>query len=403
MRRKYITYITIFSLTLLLLTSFSCQGDKSQVLAPQKKVSIDVEKKIDDRGVLTEAVNVETSDKLFAINVPAGTKALDKDREPLKELTLEPPDKEPPAPPDRTNIAVADFGPDGITFDKPVEVTLSYDPGSLPENASPDDLIMAYYDEELEEWVELADITVDTANHTVTGKVKHFTIFAIQVKVTEEKEEEKKTAEFRPIYRLPILYSKLPDLTGQKIWAVGYYGDPSFAHGDVAFLVEDFDMLLVNRVIPRESFARLDGNIPSPGMSGRAILVYGTLKDFGQTYRDLYAANPTPLITVEKYEVLDVKGDGKELIDYLAWSPYWDRLIGSAGTIQLVSFLSGPLSPGRIAQPADAEAAEAGTQAKDCDRALIISGGVDNAQNHSHYADNVKAMYEKMLALGYNV
>ena len=42
-----------------------------------------------------------------------------------------------------------------------------------------------------------------------------------------------------------------------------------------------------------------------------------------------------------------------------------------------------------------------GTQTKDCDRALIISGGVDDNNNHARYKDNVILKYKKLKELGF--
>ncbi|GAJ09875.1 unnamed protein product, partial [marine sediment metagenome] len=49
---------------------------------------------------------------------------------------------------------------------------------ALPEDVAEEDLVLAYYDEEADEWVGL-DCVVDTENNTITASVAHFTTFAI--------------------------------------------------------------------------------------------------------------------------------------------------------------------------------------------------------------------------------
>jgi len=146
-------FVAMFILVPLIFSSFSCGGDKSPVMVPTQKVSEDIEDIIDSEGILSEEVTLESQDGGFAVNISAGITALDEDGNPLDELTLDSPDEIPQPPAGIKNIAVADFGPDGATFDEPVEVTLSYDPETLPAGASPSDLIIAYYDEENEQWV----------------------------------------------------------------------------------------------------------------------------------------------------------------------------------------------------------------------------------------------------------
>jgi len=83
-------------------------------------------------------------------------------------------------------VAVLDFGPDDATFDPPITITMEYDPEELPEGVSPEDLVLAYYDDDLGEWVELTDITVDPSNNTVSGLTSHFTQFAVLAQVEVE-------------------------------------------------------------------------------------------------------------------------------------------------------------------------------------------------------------------------
>jgi len=217
---------------------------------------------------------------------------------------------------------------------------------------------------------------------------------------TDTPKEETGVEPIRQLFDLPALYYRFPDIIGQEVWVLGYYGDAGFGHSGAAFLVQEFDLLLSSEAMPPDSFARLDGNLPDPGESGAALLVHGVVRDYAQMYPDVYQPDPVPLVTVDDYEILDVPTTGGELIDYLAWAPYRDS--GSNTKVELVSFLSGSAFPAPVIRDNDAAGDAGWSQSDACDRVLIISGGVNDSQNHSMYADNVKAIYEKMAGFGFS-
>jgi len=130
-------------------------------------------------GKITEKITATSADGNLTVTVPKDTIALDKHGDPLSNLTSAV-DVSPPSPPEDTHIIglAYDFGPDGATFDPAITLTWSYDPDALPEGVAEDDLVVAYYDEDAGEWVEL-DSEVDTENNTITTSVGHFTTFAI--------------------------------------------------------------------------------------------------------------------------------------------------------------------------------------------------------------------------------
>ncbi|GAJ05328.1 unnamed protein product [marine sediment metagenome] len=128
-------------------------------------------------GVFSEPVTATSEDELCTLNIPEGTVGLTEELEPLDEITVVIMD-EPPDPPEDAHVVglAYDLGPDGATFDPPITLTFSYDPDDLPEGVAW--LVLAYYDEETGEWVELP-CTVDPVAHTITASVAHFTTFAI--------------------------------------------------------------------------------------------------------------------------------------------------------------------------------------------------------------------------------
>lgn len=141
--------------------------------------------RISDEGEINDTIKLTSKDGRLTLLIPKGTFALDKNGKPLKTLEAIV-DESPPEPPEETNIIglAYNFEPDGATFDPPLSLTFTYDPYSLPEGADPDDLVLAYYDEDAGAWVEL-DCVVDTEAGTITAQVSHFTTFALLIHTPE--------------------------------------------------------------------------------------------------------------------------------------------------------------------------------------------------------------------------
>ncbi len=151
---------------------------------------------ISSSGEILETIEATSEDGMLTLTIPEGTIALDKDANPLPNLEAEV-DASPPPPPEDTSIIglAHDFGPDGATFDPPITLTRSYDPNDIPEDVSEEDLVLAWYDETADKWVELVDCVVDTSNNTITASIEHFTTFAIMGMVASVPESEPEVAD----------------------------------------------------------------------------------------------------------------------------------------------------------------------------------------------------------------
>jgi len=134
---------------------------------------------IEHGGSIWKEIEGNSQDGNLTITISEGTIALDEDGKRLETLGVVI-DETPPDPPEDSSIIglAYDFSPDGATFDPPITLTWSYDPEALPEGVAEEDLVIAYYDEAADEWVEL-DCVVDTANNIITAEVNHFTTSAI--------------------------------------------------------------------------------------------------------------------------------------------------------------------------------------------------------------------------------
>jgi len=75
--------------------------------------------------------------------------------------------------------SVYDIGPSGATFDPLITITFSYDPNNLPVGTIEQNLSLAWFDKDANEWNVLEDSVVDTSKHTVKSHVNHFTPYAI--------------------------------------------------------------------------------------------------------------------------------------------------------------------------------------------------------------------------------
>ncbi len=141
---------------------------------------------ISSTGEVLETVTVTSPDGKTTITIPKGTKALDKNGKPLTSLTADV-DTDPPNPPEGDNIIgiVYDFGPEGATFDPPIDITFDYDPEEVPEES---ELVIMEWDEDAGEWVELDpdDYSVNTETNTVTVSVDGFSKYAIIARAVPE-------------------------------------------------------------------------------------------------------------------------------------------------------------------------------------------------------------------------
>ncbi|MBA7701079.1 hypothetical protein ES703_109810 [subsurface metagenome] len=146
---------------------------------------------ISNTGEILESIEISSTlpSGKVTISINAGTKALDNDGNPLTNLTSDANLTPPQAPEDSTVYMACSFGPDGATFDPPIVLTFDYAPEDIPENTDEENLVIAFYDSSIGEWVPLAS-EVDTINHTITASVSHFTTFAILVPQVEPLTEE---------------------------------------------------------------------------------------------------------------------------------------------------------------------------------------------------------------------
>lgn len=193
------------------------------------------------------------------------------------------------------------------------------------------------------------------------------------------------------------LYFEYSQRIGEKVWVLGFYGNTEINNDGAAFLVDNMLRLEIDEQLAHHSFTRLDGLLPPDDWQGNQILVYGEIKDFEVDYGQP-AIQPTPLISVEKYE----------LVSTFEQNNSWDNGIlppdVAPENLEAKQATSAPLIFDNYSTTAFNKQShvKAGVQAQDCDRSVIISGGVDASNNHSRYVDNVIAKFNKMKELGFS-
>jgi len=139
----------------------------------------DVSDFVSTDGAFTEAVVTESADALCKLSIDEGTKGLTRRGAPLTEITMTEME-EPPSSPEDSNVIglVYDLGPDKATFDPPIILTFTYDESLIPEGVVEENLVIAIWDEETSEWVNL-DCAVDPETNAISAEISHFTSFTV--------------------------------------------------------------------------------------------------------------------------------------------------------------------------------------------------------------------------------
>jgi hypothetical protein len=133
---------------------------------------------MDNDGALLLNTNESSPNGNLNINISSGTVMLDKDGQPLVNLSVTAVDPLP-APPEGGHVLAAfNFQPDGATFTPGIQLTLAYDPSAIPNGMDENDLFPGIYNDETGEWQSLNG-TVNAEKNTITFTVTHFTIFAV--------------------------------------------------------------------------------------------------------------------------------------------------------------------------------------------------------------------------------
>jgi len=129
-------------------------------------------------GKFVVDATVESVDGKVKVNIPRGTIGKNKNGQRLYSMSI----KETPAPaaaPADTRIigTVYDIGPNGATFDPPVNLIFEYKDSQIPAGFAEESLVIYTWQNGI--WTALEGSTVDPSSNTITVPVSHFTDFTI--------------------------------------------------------------------------------------------------------------------------------------------------------------------------------------------------------------------------------
>ncbi len=135
---------------------------------------------LSETGEVSAPVTVRTGDGAGSLTVGEGTRARDKDGNPLGEVTIERADAAglPPIPPGAAIGFALTCGPSGATFDPPATLTYTLSEEEWGRIGDPATLRVVWYNPGTGAWQEVP-ATVDPATRTVTAQVSHFSLFAL--------------------------------------------------------------------------------------------------------------------------------------------------------------------------------------------------------------------------------
>ncbi len=135
---------------------------------------------VDATAHLIEDVVATSTDGIITIYMSNGTEITNPNGEQFAELSLTSVNT-PPSPTDgKIIIAAFALEPSGVTFDPAIQITIKYDPDTLPAGTDESELMIACFNDTTDKWEFISSpVSVDSNAHTVTFSIGHFSTYAI--------------------------------------------------------------------------------------------------------------------------------------------------------------------------------------------------------------------------------
>ena len=135
---------------------------------------------VNSQGKVESSTQVASVDDTISLSIDKDTILLDKDEKRIQAIqaTIDP---NPPPPPEDADYvsSVYDLRPQGVTFNPPLKLTLSYVPDELPEGLRENDVYIACYQDG--KWEKLRYKQVDTERHRVATQINRLTRYAVLI------------------------------------------------------------------------------------------------------------------------------------------------------------------------------------------------------------------------------
>ena len=136
--------------------------------------------KVKSDGLIQNAVQLKTTDGKVTFDIPIGTKLMGNKFDPIYILVANIATSVPPTPANDKIILAYNFGPDSVTFNPALIMTITYDPSKLYEDIAEKDLFIAYWDGA--QW-QLIESSIDTVAKKISAPISHFSTYALIGKV----------------------------------------------------------------------------------------------------------------------------------------------------------------------------------------------------------------------------
>ena len=164
-----------------------CQSDnfpQSMTGEPAFELRVDVIGRIhilslDDEGRLIASASLASPDGTVILSIDKGTQLLDREDKPLSSIWITTDQEILTQPQDAQIIGeVYSLGPQDAVFDRPLKLTLNYDPQEIPEGVQESDVYIIPYDETTG-WGKYSYKRVEIDKHRVATQIERFTRYAV--------------------------------------------------------------------------------------------------------------------------------------------------------------------------------------------------------------------------------
>ncbi len=130
-------------------------------------------------GETARAVCIGSAEGNAALSISAGTTVRQLSGTVPGQITCRSLAAEAVAPDGSRIILAYELGPSGTTFGSPVTLALKYNQEAVPQGVAASDLRLVFRDGPSGTWSDLAGVTINTSDHTVSGKTERLGQFAM--------------------------------------------------------------------------------------------------------------------------------------------------------------------------------------------------------------------------------
>jgi len=144
---------------------------------------------LDSEGRLTVSANLASPDGTIILSIDKGTQLLGKNGKPLSSIWVKTEQEQLTSPEDAHIIgAIYSLGPQDAVFDRPLKLTLTYDPQEIPEGVQQSDVFIIPYDENTG-WGSYSYKQVESDKHRVITQIDRMTRYAVLTPITPASSE----------------------------------------------------------------------------------------------------------------------------------------------------------------------------------------------------------------------